>query len=94
MSTNPFLRGRLISELDRIFDGVTNAQFYRTRNHRFETAVANAVSDYTDQRLQRYDREVIDIERRRIKQLEDRVTLLERRVTILEQRVATLSLRK
>ena len=93
MSTNPFLRGRLIEELDRIFDGVTNAAFYRTRNHRFETAVANAVSDYTDQRLQRYDREVIDIERRRITELERRVTALERRVTVLEQRVGSLGRR-
>lgn len=93
MSTNPFLRGRLIAELDRIFDGVVNRAFFTNRNHRFETAVANAVSEYTDQRLQRYDREVIDIERRRITQLEQRVTALERRVTILEQRIATLGRR-
>jgi hypothetical protein len=91
MSNNPFLRQRLITELDTIFDGVTNASYYRTRNHRFERAVANAVSDYTDQRIDRYDREVISIERRRITSLENRVTDLERRVTILEQRFGQLS---
>jgi hypothetical protein len=94
MSTNPFLRQRLITELDTIFNGVTNASYYRTRNHRFETAVANAVSDYTDQRIDRYDREIISIERRRITALEQRVLNLERRVTILEQRVAQLGARR
>lgn len=85
MSTNPVLRQRLITELDTIFDGIDNAAYYRTRNHKFEIAVANAVSDYTDQRINRYDQEIISIERRRITQLEQEVLQLQQRVTILEQ---------
>lgn len=88
MSNNAFLRGRLVTELDTIFDGVPNAAFYRARNRRFEVAVANAVSVYTDQRIARYDSEVINIERARITQLEQRVANLERRVTTLEQRIS------
>ena len=91
MSTNPFLRGSLITELDSIFDGVINANYYRTRNHRFEVAVANAVSEYTDLRIARYDTEVINIERKRITSLEKRVTDIERRLTSLEQSIGAIA---